>query len=246
MKNRHVIGIVVLITSICFFSCRKKIAEVPINYGREFYPIQIGKSITYQADSTIYDDFNGAVYHTTSYIKDVIDTPSLDLLNRKIYHVFRYYKAKPTDEFQFLSNYTIQEIDNRVELLQDNLRYIKLVFPITYLGTWGGTKYIVTNSSSDAYSWIGQKEYSYKEVGRPYQNDSINIPNTIMVFHTNELLGDTTETMLTFGVYTYSTEKYGKDIGLVNKELIFIKKDPAISSGRRKGFRSTLKCIAHN
>ena len=48
-----------------------------------------------------------------------------------------------------------------------------------------------------------------------------------------------------FAEYTYSSEKYAKDIGLVNKEMMLIKKDLAIGGGKRRGFALKMNCIAY-
>jgi hypothetical protein len=238
------LGLIALLALIN--ACSKQTATINVDLGKEYYPIATGKSITYLVDSTIYDDFTGTITKTKSYIKDVIDTSYLDIQNRVCYFVKRYYKSGTDSNFEFSYLYTVQNIDNRIELVYDNLRYIKLVFPITYLGTWGGNGYINTSSSKEPYAWLGDKPYNYKDVAKPFKNDSLTFANTLTVFQKSELNGDTAAAKTNlFGDYSYGLERYAKDIGLVYKETQFIKKDPAVGGGKLKGFITKINCIAY-
>ena len=247
MNKRLQIKIAAIGILVSLYSCTKKTTSLDINLGREYYPIATGKSITYKVDSTIYDDFTGNTYLTHCYIKDVIDTSFQDLLGQTAYYVKRFYKSDTATDYSFQNLYTVTAVSNRVEVMYDNLRYIKLVFPVTYLGSWGGNGYINTNSSKEPYAWIGDKPYTYKDLGKQFKNDSLTFPNTLTVFHMNELLpsSDTTAAITGFAEYTYSSEKYAKDIGLVNKEMMLIKKDLAIGGGKRRGFALKMNCIAY-
>jgi hypothetical protein len=246
MKKNIYYFITITIIAISIHSCAKKTTTIDINLGKEYYPLIIGKSITYSADSIIYDDFTGNTLHTHSFLKDVIDTQYLDIQNKPAYFVNRYYKSDSATEFTFLYQYSAIQVDNRLEVVYDNLRYIKLVFPVTFLGTWGGNSYINTSSTKEQYVWVTEKPYSYKDLGKPYTNDSLSFANTLTVFHVNEVNGDTNVAKKNlFGDFTYSIEKYGKDVGLVYKELIYKKKDPVIGGGRFRGFATKLSCIAY-
>jgi hypothetical protein len=244
MKQFTIASIALGIIILSIYSCAKKTTTIDLNLGKEYYPLVTGRSITYKVDSTIYDDFTGLVFQTHSYIKDVVDTQYLDIQNNPAFYVKRYYKSDSATDFTFSYMYTALIINNRLEIVYDNLRYIKLVFPVTYLGTWKGNEYINTSSSKEPYAWIDDKPYSYKDLGKPYTNDSLTFPNTLTVFHINEIKGDSTKSTTTFGDITYSSEKYGKNIGLIYKEVKTIKKDPVIGGGRWKGFEVKINCIA--
>jgi hypothetical protein len=224
------------------FGCKPVTTTTNVNLGKEYYPILTGRTIEYFVDSTIYDDFTGTQISKKSYIKDVIDTSFQDLTNNTVFYVKRYYKADTAKNYIFQQLYTVSALNSKIEVVQDNLRYIKLVFPVTYQGTWGGNKYINTNSTSEVYSWLGDKPYSYRDLGKPYV-DSITVPMALSVFQVNELNGDTNRNnKQSFGEFTYGKEIYGKEIGLVFKEIANIKKDPAFG-GKLKGFWTVMKCV---
>jgi hypothetical protein len=244
MKKKYITqGVTMCAIAIVFFACAKKTSTIDPNVGKEYFPISTGKALTYRVDSTIYDDFTGTTKKSVSYIKDVIDTSFVDLIGQTSYYVKRYYKNDTATDFEFLNLYTLTPFSNRVEVVFDNLRYIKLVFPVTYQGTWGGNKFINTNTTKEPYSWLGDKPYSYKDLGKPHSNDSITFANTLTVFQKNELSGDTSSDKTQFGEYIYGLEKYGKDAGMVFKELIYFKKDPNVGGGLRKGFAMKMNCI---
>ncbi len=229
-------------------NCTKRVSTVNLNIGKEYLPLVTGKTFIYKVDSTIFNDFDGTIDYKHGFIMDVIDTTYKDILDSNAYYIKRFVKSDTQANYTFQQVYFITPYNNRIEQVQDNLRYIKLVFPITYLGTWGGNDYINTSSSKELYHWIGDKPYSYRDLGKPYTNDSLSFPNTLTVFQANSLLGDTNKAEITkFGELTYGLEKYAKGVGMVFKEVFYLKKDPSTSSGKgkQKGWRATMHCVRY-
>jgi hypothetical protein len=229
-------------------NCTKKVSTINLNVGKEYFPLQSGKTTIYKVDSTLFNDFDGSIEYKSGYIMDVIDTTFKDLLDSPTYYVKRYTKTDSQLNYTLQHVYYVTPYNNRIEEVFDNLRYIKLVFPITYLGTWGGNDYINTSSSKELYHWIGDKPYSYRDLGKPYNNDSLSFTNTLTVFQSNSLLGDTNKAEISkFGEFTYGVEKYAKGVGMVFKEVYYLKKDPSQTQGKgkQKGWRAIMQCVRH-
>ena len=242
MKNNVFIFITLLASIIIFNSCEKKTGTFDANSGKEYYPIKTGKTIVYKVDSTIYNDFDGTILHKTAYIKDVIDTTFLDLKKDTSYFVNRYYKTDSMADYDFFKLYYVTKYNNRIETVYDNLRYVNLVFPVTYLFSWGGNDYIST--LNEPYAWLGEKPYYYKNVGAAYNTDSLSFSNTVTVFQQDALDGDTSKTSI-YGTYNYGIEIYAKNVGLINKEISSIKRDKVSTKGNLKGFAIKMQCIAY-
>jgi len=63
---------ILLIIGIC--SCKKRTITPDENFlGKSFVPVEVGHYVTYQVDSTIYDNFADTVYTTTSQIRELIE-----------------------------------------------------------------------------------------------------------------------------------------------------------------------------
>jgi hypothetical protein len=243
MNNNIKIAIVILVIGIG--ACNKKTSNNQLYLGTDYYPIETGKYITYMVDSTLFDDFTGLTTYKKSYIKDVIDTPFYDLENRKSFFVKRYIKANSADTFTFKQLYYITQTNGKLEYVIDNLRFVKMVYPVSYNGSWEGNQYIINGSSSDPLYWLGQWNYQYAAYGKAWNNDSLGFNNTITVNQISEAIGDTLSTNKNYGIFTYSQEKYAKGVGMVYKKIAFWKKEGTATTGKN-GFEAVFNIIDHN
>ncbi len=236
-----------LFVIVAYCSCDKVVTPgVNTRFGEEFFPIQKGKVIIYKLDSAIYDDFLNQTKYSTNYIKDEMDTTFLDLLNRPCRIVNRYTKAKYEDTFNFSYKYHVLDNNGKIELVDNNLRFVKLVLPITYKGSWRGNDYIVTSGSQDPLYWLQGWDYQYTNLNQKFKGDSLTFDNTIKVLQSNQLIKDTSATSAEYSEFTFAEEIYAKNIGLVKRQATHFKKDPQVSNNRKKGFSVSMQAIAHN
>jgi hypothetical protein len=142
-------------------------------------------------------------------------------------------------------------------VLEDNMRYIKLTFPMAYNKRWNGNVYTaIGNDNAWMDDWLG---YKYQEIGKPYNTDSLEFDNTVTVFQQNNMLepstvvNDTSVNNQDYGEFSYSTEVYAKGVGMIEKRLIHFTSGTANVGGggtqierMRKGFGVVLKAISHN
>ncbi len=244
MKNLGILIIAIIGVTI-YTSCKKVTGSVTTPTGQAFNPIKTNNYIVYRVDSTIYDDFSGTTYNTKCYFKDVIDTSYQDLTNQKAYFVLRYYKKLPTDTFKFYTIYTIKQTSSMYEMMYDNLRFIKMVYPITYNGSWNGNIYIIQNGTQEKYNWMFDWKYQYTNFGKPFSTDSLHFDKTITVNQVNLAEGDTSKNK-EFGAYTYSQDRYAENKGLIYSNLVYWKKDPSIAGGNKGGFDAKFYAIEFN
>jgi hypothetical protein len=242
-------NIILLVSTILIaqFSC-KKVNGPAINtrIGAEFYPLIQGKFIEYKVDSTIYDDFAATTRFSTFYFKEVVDSTFIDGGGRTARYVVRYKKQNPTDQYEFENLYYVLELPKKIEVVDGNLRFVKLILPITYKGLWKGNDYIVSAGSQDDLNWLQGWDYQYENINKTFIGDSLSFDSTLTVLQTNALVNDTSESNNQYSEYTYSDEIYAKNVGLVKKEIIRFKRDPSISQNRKKGFKIHAQAIAHN
>jgi hypothetical protein len=114
----------------------------------EYYPLQIGKYITYRLDSTVYVNLNTKKEVHTYIVQDWVDAEITDNLGRKAYRIRRMMQQK-TDTTQWVDNavFVVTPLGKSLEYVDNNLRFIKLQEPIRDDFTWRGNSYI--NSFSD-------------------------------------------------------------------------------------------------
>lgn len=254
MKKIHPVIYIIAVAISSITSC-KKTGVYQTALLTDYLQLQPGKSITYRLDSTNYV-YYGTIDTVTSYIvQDVVDTLFTDNLGRPSWRVIRY--ITDTAQSAPLSNnetYQITPTRQTVEVVENNLRYIKLSLPLNNGFNWAGNSYIDTNTPDTSidfdFSYLAGWNYTYEGIGSPYTVLAGTIPNTLTVLQQDQTIPDTDTTDLTvFHERDYSVEVYAKGIGLIYKDFLHWEYQPPNGSnaaGYRTGYGIRLNMISHN
>src|SRR6266576_3654340 len=109
-------------------------------------PLQPGKYITYRVDSTVFTNFGRTTEIHKYQVKHVVDAQITDNLDRPAFRVFRYITdSAGTQPWQPSGSFFITMLDDRVELIEDNLRVIKLHTPVRDGNKWKGNIYLAND-----------------------------------------------------------------------------------------------------
>jgi hypothetical protein len=248
------------IIMLTIFSCKRQIEVTdPYDYDpermAEIMPLESGKYITYRLDSLVFTNF-GQNPEVHSYkVKHVIDALLTDNLGRPSYRVYKYITSTSgAENWQPSGSYFITPLSNQVELIEDNLRVIKLRIPVKEGGEWKGNAYLPTDPyqpygydfsiDDDMKNWefyFDTPEPSFSFNGNNYtdistveqQADSSNVP------------------IIAPQSYAYksrSVDKYSKNIGLVYREFGMWEYQPNPNGAHPyyTGFGVTMWMIDHN
>ena len=210
----------ILIAIILLFgACQKESEIFRTEKIRDYYPLQVGKFITYKLDSTVYVNLS-TVKEVHSYvIQDKIDAIIQDNLGRPSYKVKRLIRSNiDTTKWTDLSSYLVTYDSTQLELVQDNLRYIKLREPLSNGFSWKGNSYINTTTIPEL-QYLNGWEYQFSDIRRPYTINGISYTETITVNQRNDSLGTPGNKSFYYEV-TYSKEVFAKSIGMIFKEFL--------------------------
>jgi len=248
-----------LIAIMVLFGCKKSSSiNFPSAQLSDYLQLQSGKYITYRLDSLEFTNFGTQRTIVSYQAMDLVDTIITDNLGRVGWRINRYLNdTAASGSWVFNETYMITPTRNDVEVVENNLRFIKLVLPIVDGFNWSGNSYIDTNVPIDTngsintdpdLSYFANWTYTYDSVGLPYTTLSGIVPNAIIINQANQYYGDSTNSSAPSGV-TYSQEVYGKGIGLIYKSLIYWQYQPPniqdpVSS--YFGYGITLNMIDHN
>lgn len=217
-----------ILSAIMFtlYSCSSKTEQFdagpPI---ADYLPLVKGKFITYRIDSLVFTNFGRNVETHRYQVKHVIDDTITDNLGRRSFRVFRYTRdSTGTTDWQPTGSYFITPFSDRTELIEDNLRVIKLHIPLTDQYTWKGNKYL----PSDAYEPFGYEfsnDNSMKNWDFTYDTPSSSMSyagHTYNDIFTVEQEDYTDNVPITapqlYANKTRSVETYQKGIGLVFRD----------------------------
>ena len=212
--------------------------------------LQPGKYITYRLDSLQFTNFGTQVTTTSYQAKDVIDDSITDNLGRPSWRVIRYL-SDTTGTAPWIENetYMITATRQDIEVVEDNLRYIKLVLPVVNGYTWNGNSYIdATSDTFNVLTYMQGWNYTYANLGMPYTTLDGTISSTVTVNQRDETIGNPSDST-TYSERNYSIEVYGKGIGLIYKNFLHREFQPPNGNtpvAYTVGYGITLNMIDHN
>ncbi len=210
----------VVVFLLTFFACSETTYTEPdaSALGLDYFPIEVGKSWVYQLDSIIYDPEPGEiVVDTISYeLKlEVVDT-LIDLQNEKIYKLERYTRQSDTLPWTINDVWYVKMDENQVVVNEENLNFIKLVFPVREGQSWDGNALLhdrqveveIREETLDLFKlW---SEYYYRSVGKPERIGERDYDEVATIEQVDRTI--IIEKRL-------SVEKYARGVGLVYKRM---------------------------
>ena len=208
-----------LLFALLLASC-SKMEQAKTEYIKDYHPLEVGKYITYRMDSTVYVTLNTIKEVHTYIIQDIVDAQITDNLGRDAYRIRRMIRSNiDTTQWTDASSYIIVPNQHSLEVIDNNLRFIKLQEPIKNDFTWKGNNYI--NSYSDAsLQYLDAWDYTYENVAMPFNlSNGISFPETITVNERDDVLGNPGDKAF-FWEIDKSLDVYAKGKGLVYREFL--------------------------
>ncbi|MEP6617129.1 MAG: hypothetical protein ABJA57_11145 [Ginsengibacter sp.] len=210
-----------LCTAIILNGCKKQTDSFTSSPLTNYYPLQPGKYITYDLDSTIFINFGQRDTVIKYQAQDVVDEKITDNLGRPAYRVIRYIRKNASQSWSPNNTFMVVPTDNTIEVVEDNLRFQKLKLPITNGFSWKGNSFVDTYSLNSDIKYLDDWDYTYDSVNVPLSIGTYNFDSTIKVFQRDEFLGQNPGDPGTqYAEKNYGVEKYAKSVGLIYKEFI--------------------------
>lgn len=244
------------------FSCKKKVEVIDdTDYQKErltelIMPLQAGKYITYRVDSTVFTNFGRTTEIHKYLVKHVVNAAITDNLDRPSIRVYTYITdTAGTQPWQPNGAYFITVLDDHVEVIEDNLRVIKLHTPVRDGNKWKGNSYLGDDPYGSIYGFsnddnMGDWEF-YFDGGLQslltIQGKTYNDVYTVQ----EEDESDPVTSPSDYGSLNFAKEIYSKNIGLVYRELTMWEQQPNFTPPNtydpyRIGFGIKMWMVDHN
>ncbi|MBA2250084.1 MAG: hypothetical protein H0W12_07810 [Chitinophagaceae bacterium] len=238
--------LIVITTILGLHSCKKQQDSFSSAALSDYYPLQVGKYITYKLDSTLFINFGQRDTVTTYQVQDRIEAQITDNLNRPAYRIVRYIRRNASQGWVANNNtFMVIPTENTIELVENNLRFQKLKLPIRKDFSWKGNSYIDTYTINSEVKYLDDWDYTYDSLDVPLTLGAVQVDSTIKVAERDEFLGQDPHIAGTlYAEKNYGVEKYAKQIGLVYKE--FLHWEYQGSTHTYTGYGVKLTMIDHN
>ena len=240
-----------LFISLLFITCKKEKDSFSSESINDYYPLQVGKYITYDLDSTVFVNF-GQKDTTVHYqAQDRVDAEITDNLGRPAYRVIRYLRKDTSEDWVPNNTFLVVPTENSIEYVENNLRFIKLKLPVTQDYTWKGNSFINTTSDTAIFDfrYLANWDYAYDSVDAPLTLGAITLDSTVKVAQRDDVVGNPGDPN-SYTEINYGVEYYAKGIGMVYKRILHSEYQPPANN--RAGYYSdntkgaTFTMIDHN
>ncbi|MGH2553427.1 MAG: hypothetical protein ACRDEB_06895 [Chitinophagaceae bacterium] len=241
------------------FSCNKK--EIyDTDKLSDYFILTPGKYITYRLDSMVFTNFGRSTEIHKYQVKHVIDAQVPDNSGRPSYRVYVYIRdSAGLQPWQPAGNtYYITPLADQVELIENNLRFIKLHAPVKNAFSWKGNKYLPSDTCGGPYcplykfsndDDIQDWDYYYDGNIGSFSYRGINYSDIITIEEKNESFNVPITIPSSYAARTRSVEKYAKNIGLAYREYELWEYQPNTGNPTgpyKTGFGVTMWMIDHN
>ena len=142
--------------------------------------------------------------------------------------------------------YMVTPLKGSVEVVENNLRFIKMVTPVQDWITWQGNIYIDTKSDTSEVPYLNKWNYTYANTGQAFDVLAGTIPETVTVNEADAVTGSVSGSI---SQTIYSVEVYGKNIGPIYKKFLYSSyQSPNVDfpSGATIGYGLTFNMVSHN
>ena len=238
------------LAALFLWGCASKqtLEEYKPDFGYNYFPLTIGKYVTYRIDSTIYDPAQSGtnVLKSTTFVKEIVVDTVYDNLLGLGYKVERYSRKSDTLPFEIQDVWATFRNETQAIRVEENLKFIKMVFPLKKGNTWDGNVFIdpnlVVKVAEESIQMF--KNWTYQVLGTAQSFTLLgqNYPKVTTVEQAkSENLIELRE----------SSEKYAEGIGLIYRQLRILDTqiiNPALSWEQKaqKGFTVLQVMIDHN
>jgi hypothetical protein len=242
------------VIAILFFSCNKT-ETLQTALLSDYLPLLSGKYITYRIDSTVFTNFGRSTEIHSYQVKHVVDSMITDNLGRPSYRVFRFIRdASGTQSWQPSGTFYLTPLTNSIELIEDNLRVIKLYAPVVDAFTWKGNKYMPTNPYGSLYNFSNDDDiqsWDFHYSGNPsiFSYGGINYTNVQTVEEVADSINVPINVPTAYASMNRSVEKYSKSTGLIYREYTLWEYQPntgGVGGPYKTGFGIREWMIDHN
>ncbi|HEX9511434.1 MAG TPA: hypothetical protein VF939_13185 [Puia sp.] len=259
-RNRPAI-LLTLAFALAISSCKKTTYTYPPSQLTSYFmPLQVGKYITYRLDSLTFYYYGQSDTLTHYLAKDSVEAAITDNQGRPSWRVVRYLSDTTGVVWTPSETYMVTPTVQTLEMVENNLRYIKLAFPMDEGFSWTGNTHLpyapykgFFDFSDDSHLSLQLWNYTYQNVNKPFpvgnqvydstatvlqKNDSINLANNLPIIDTS------------FASRTNWTETYARNIGLIYRHTALWEYQPPTPNGTQTGykigFEVTLSIVDHN
>lgn len=244
----------ILLLLLATTGCKHEVERYVSEPLSDYMPLTVGKYMIYQLDSTVFTGFGRSeeVHHYQE--RQVVGGQLTDNTGRLTYRIDRSIRdSAGTEGWHAAGSLFITPQEKTIEVVENNLRTVRLAAPIKLSFSWKGNEYLPFAPYGNVYDFRSDTNFDPSDWDYTYDavDDTLTLHGqTLNHVITVKLIDEETtgdDAALLTGK-TYGADKYAKGIGLVSQELIMWERDPNTggSDPFKIGFGVKRTLLEHN
>ncbi|HMW26933.1 MAG TPA: hypothetical protein PKC51_09845 [Ferruginibacter sp.] len=231
--------------ALIFGACKKSTDDFALTPVTDYFPMQVGKYITYNLDSTVFINFGTKDTVIKYQVKHQVDAQITDNLGRPGYRIIRYIRKTAANPWQPDNTFMVVSNESTVEFIENNMRFLKLKAPIRNGYTWKGNSYIDIYGLNVRY--LEDWDYTYDSVDNKITVGTFTLDSTLKVAQRDEVIGNPSDPN-SYHEINYSAEKYARGIGMIYRDFLHVEYQPPRPGvgAYRQGYGVKMVMIDHN
>ena len=210
----------ILLVGLAVLSCSESNNESPdfSTFGFDYIPLDLGSEWVYEMDSIVYDpEPSGIVIDTIrQQVKhQVVDVDSFED-GRFTYKIERFLRGSDTSPWEINDVWLLEKNNESFISTEENLSFIKLMFPLKANSSWDGNSRINTD---DVRVKVRGESLDYFKFWRNYTVVSFGDTATVGQLFFDDVVEVEQVSKEILIERRYSTESYAKNVGLISKHL---------------------------
>jgi hypothetical protein len=158
-----------------------EVTELGNDIGREYYPVKVGNYWIYDVSETTFTNqfLTDPADSVTYQVRERVDTVFRNQVGELTYKVIRSKRTRPGQPWGQDSLVTIIKSSSDVRYTYDNLKTVKLVFPVVEHKQWDGNAFNVLQP--DNSQGLEKFKFTYAQVGQPFALPDTSYQHTVKV-----------------------------------------------------------------
>ncbi len=193
------LGFITILTLILFYACNEKENVAPTPIDKSYYPMNVNDETVYFVEYINIDNPISLYDTQRYYLKERIESLYNDETGNPIYRIERYKRSDTLSDWILTDVWFSQYYQNQAHKVEENIRFVKLVFPVAKSLKWNG----------NAMNTLEAQTYEIDTLDKPWKN----YDSTLVVIQQDN------ETMIDKYL---DYERFAKHKGLVEKGYVHI------------------------
>ncbi len=209
---------VVFVLLLLLAACSKRQIQDPAPFDTAqlaYFPLTTGHYVVYRVDSLVFDPAPGGTARDSSstFVKEMIADSLLDNTGQWQYIMERYERKTTSAPWALKFVGTASRTNTQAVRTEQNLRFLKMVFPMNKRSNWDGNLWIDKNREIEI---AGERMQPF--INWQYDVDSIDVASSIGGFTFDSTLIITEANYSDVIERRFSRAWYAKHVGLVKRE----------------------------